>query len=156
MKESQPWILQCCMFCGLLSPRCGRGASARSDAFPQAVPTSLTSSLQQPPSHVASLRYGEDKAAGAEQLGLGSPLRTPHPPPRSSSLRTPLSLYLSRFPGKPELVRFWFPSEARRKQTVQKTISCPPPDFRCYSPEFRIELPRRRCQNRAKWRQQQA
>lgn len=65
------------------------------------------------------LRCGEDKAAKAEQLGLGFPpscsAPCPHPPPRPPSLRTPLSRYLSRFPRKLELVRFWFPREARGK-----------------------------------------
>lgn len=40
-------------------------------------------------------------------------------------LRTPLPFYLSRFPRKPEMVRFWFRREARAKRTKEK-ISYPP------------------------------
>lgn len=85
------------------------------------VSTSLTSSLQQPPSHVALLptvRWRQGRWSGAARPLLPAP-HSVYPPPTIPFLCTPLSLYLSRFPWKPELVRFWFP-RARIKQTVQR------------------------------------
>lgn len=126
----------------------------------------MTSSLRQPPSHVTlqpAVRRTQGRWSGEARPRL--PLPKPNHPPRppTTHLRDhhpsvpPSPLYLSRFPGKPELVRFWFPREARERQTAQnRNRTFAPSGFRCYSPEFPVEPPRRRCRNRAKRRQQQA
>lgn len=146
------------MFRGLpLSPRCCRRISARSDALAPAVPTSLTSSLHQPPSHVSlqpavRRRQGRRSGGARPQLPPYPPLSLSETPPphlrdhHPSVPRSPLSTSRGS-PRKPELVRFWFGREARgRAGRVEKKNPFTPSGFRCYSPEFRVEPPRGRCQ----------
>lgn len=120
------------MFCGfLLSLPCGWAASARLHSSLQAVPTSLTSSLHKPPSHVTlqpAVQWRQGRWSGVARPRLPPPY-PPFPPPRSSSLRTPLWLYLSQFPQKaragPVLVSERSSGKADRVKISRRPIRLP-------------------------------
>ena len=110
-----------------LSLRPGRWASARSDASLRAVPTSLTSSLHQPPSHVTlqpAVRWRQGRWSGVARPRLPPP----YPPPTSAiiippypSLPLPLAVPQKARAG-PVLVSEGSSGKADRV----KKIPCPP------------------------------